>query len=493
MSQLAKLHRHRFRHTQPEEKSQMTNHANSNVMANDTSPSAARSEIAELRALLPAQVVAPGDAQFDTARAVAVDIADRMPAAVVRATSAGDVALVVDFARLHGFEIAVRSGGHSGSGHGTIDGGIVIDLRGLATISVDPEARTVWAGGGASCGDVLRAAAAHGLVVPFGDTATVGIGGITTGGGVGYLSRLHGLTIDNLLAAEVVLADGRIVLADAQSEPDLFWAIRGGGGNFGVVTRFLFQATPLGEVTGGMLVIPADAATIAGFVRAAQDAPEAFGVIATVMPAFPAPFIPEAHRGRPMIMANMAFAGPAEEAEKALEPFRALARPFLDTLKRGPYLNLYPDEENPRPGMPEQGTMFVNAIDEAAAQTIIDFLNTSDSIIRMVQIRVLGGAVNRVAAHATAYAHRRSPIMLYMLNFWTTPAERPKRRQWLTDLTAALHQGDEGLYSNFLGDAGPDQVRAAYPGDTWLRLRQLKRRYDPSNAFRRNHNIPPAD
>ena len=465
----------------------------SNVAADEASRPAIRSEIAELRALLPAQVVAPGDAQYDAARAIIVDVADSQPAAVVRPTSAEEVARVIDFARVHGFDIAVRSGGHSGAGHGTVDSGIVIDLRGLAAVSVDPEARTVWAGGGASAGDVLRAAAKHGLVVPFGDAATVGVGGITTGGGVGYLSRLHGLTIDNLLAAEIVLADGRIILTDAQKEPELFWAIRGGGGNFGVVTRFLFRATPLVDVTGGMLVMPADPATIAGFVRAAQHAPETLGVIANVMPAFPAPFIPEAHRGRPMILANMAFAGPADEADKVLAPFRALAKPFLDTLKRGPYLGLYPAEEVPRPGTPEQATMFVNDIDEAAGQTIIDFVNNSDSVIRLVQIRVLGGAVNRVPADATAYAHRQSPIMLYMVNFWANPAERPKRQQWLADLSAALHQGDDGVYANFLGYAGPDQVRAAYPGDTWNRLRQIKRRYDPANTFRRNHNIPPAE
>ena len=471
----------------------MNEHQSSNTTADYTSRPSIRSEIAELRALLPAQVVAPGDAQYDDARAVMVDVADSQPAAVVRPTSADEVAQVINFARVHGFDIAVRSGGHSGAGHGTVDSGVVIDLRGLATISVDPQARTVWAGGGALAGDVLRAAAEHGLVVPFGDAATVGVGGITTGGGVGYLSRQHGLTIDNLLAAEVVLADGRIVLTDAHKEPELFWAIRGGGGNFGVVTRFQFQATPLAEVTGGMLIIPADATTIAAFVRAAQDAPETLGVIANVMPAFPAPFIPETHRGRPMILANMAFAGPADEADKVLAPFRALAKPFLDTLKRGPYLSLYPDEEVPRPGTPEQATLFVTEIDQAAGQTIIDFVNNSDSVIRLVQIRVLGGAVNRVPVDATAYAHRQSPIMLYMVNFWANPAERSKRQQWLADLTAALHQGDDGVYANFLGDASPDQVRAAYPGDTWKRLRQLKRRYDPSNAFRRNHNIPPAE
>lgn len=452
-----------------------------------------RPEIAELRALLPGQISAPGDIDYDSVRAVMVDADNSQPAAVVRVTSADDVAQTIAFARRHGLGIAVRAGGHSGSGHGTIDDGVVIDLRGLATVVVDAETQTVWAGGGATTGAVLRAAAEHGLVIPFGDSASVGIGGITTGGGVGYLSRLHGLTIDSLCAAEVVLADGRIVLTDEQKEPDLFWAIRGGGGNFGVVTRFLFQASPLSDVTGGMLVLPADAATLAGFTQAAQDGPETLGIIATVMPAFPAPFIPEAHRGRPIIVAHIAFAGPEAEADRVLAPFRALARPFLDTLKRGAFLDLYPDEEIPRPGVPEQNTMFVDRIDQAAGQTIIDFLDTSDSIIRMVQIRVLGGAVNRVPAAATAYAHRRSEILLYMINFWTNPAERPKRRQWLTDLSAALNQGDDGLYTNFMGEAGPEQVRAAYPGATGQRLGQIKHRYDPSNIFRRNHNILPAE
>ena len=452
-----------------------------------------RPAIDALRALLPGQVTIPGDDGYDARRAIIVDTAQSRPAAVVRPRSADQVAQIIDFARGHGFDIAVRAGGHSGAGHGTVHDGIVIDLRGLAGVAVDPQGRTVWAGGGATAGEVLRAAAEHGLVVPFGDAATVGIGGLTTGGGVGYLTRLHGLTIDNLLAAEVVLADGRIVLTDARNEPDLFWAIRGGGGNFGVVTRFLFQAAPLGEVTRGMLIVPADAATIAGFVAAAQAAPEALGVIATIMPAFPAPFIPEAHRGRPMIMANMAFAGPEDEADAVLAPFRALARPFLDTIKRGPFLDLYPNEEVPRPGTPEQATMFVGGIDEAAGQTIVDFINGSDSVVRLVQIRVLGGAAGRVPADATAYGHRQSPIMVYMVNFWADPAERAKRRQWLADLTAALHQGDTGVYANFLGEADPDQVRAAYPGETWERLRQLKRRYDPDNTFKRNHNIPPAD
>lgn len=447
-------------------------------------------ELSDLQTLLTGQIIVRGDSRYDTARTVLADPGDSRPLAVARVRSAQDVAEVIRFARRHDLPLAVRSGGHSGAGHGTVDGGIVIDLRELAGIVVDAETSAVWVGGGATAGAVLEAAAEHGLVVPFGDAASVGVGGLTTGGGVGYLSRQYGLTIDSLAAAEMVLADGRIVVTDQTQEPDLFWAIRGGGGNFGVVTRFLFRAIPLIEVTGGMLVLPATAATIAGFARAAENAPETLGTIATIMPAFPAPFIPEAHRGRPIILANIAYSGPAEEADRVLAPFRALAAPFLDTVKRGPFLDLYPKEELPPPGRPEQDTMFIGGIDEVVAQRIVDALESSDSIVRLVQIRVLGGAASRVPVDATAYAHRRSSILLYMVNFWTTEEERARRRRWLADLRVALDQGDNGAYANFLG-AEP-RIGSAYPGATGERLSRIKQHYDPDNLFRRNHNIVPS-
>jgi len=450
-----------------------------------------RPEVAELAALLPGRVVRPGTPTYDEQRAVIFDAANCRPAALVRVADATDISRVIGFAEKHGFELAVRGGGHSSSGHGTVDGGIVIDLRGLDEVSVDPATRTAWVGGGATARAVLEALAPHGLVVGFGDSGDVGVGGIITGGGLGYLSRVHGVTVDSVLSAEVVLADGRTVIASAESEPDLFWAIRGGGGNFGVVTRLQLQARALPAFTGGLLVLPGTAETITAFTAAAQAAPEALSAIATVMPAPPAPFIPDAYRGQPVIFAMMAYAGPDDMAEAAMVPFRALS-PLFDAVKPGPLLSLYEDGPMEPPGLPETRTFFVDRIGKNDAQTILGFLTESDSVLRLVQIRVLGGAVNRVALADTAYAHRDAPILLYIANFYSDNADRPKRREWANDLMSALQQGREGAYVNFLGEEGAARTRSAYPGATWDRLRRIKRQYDPHNLFRRNQNIPPA-
>jgi FAD/FMN-containing dehydrogenase len=450
-----------------------------------------RPEVARLAEALPGKVTQPGDADYDQNSTVLFDPARCEPAALVRVAAPADIAHVIGFARQHGLELAIRSGGHSSSGHGTVDGGIVIDLRDLDNVVIDQPTRTAWVGGGATVGAVLKALEPHGLVVGFGDSGDVGVGGIVTGGGVGYLSRLHGTTVDSVLAAEVVLADGRVVIAGPDSEPDLFWAIRGGGGNFGVVTRVQFQARPLTAFTGGMMVLPGTAETIAAFVAAAQTAPEALSAIAMVMPAPPAPFIPDAHKDKLVLFAMMAFAGADDAAAAALAPFRALS-PIFDAVKPGPFLSLYDGPGGEPPGMPETRTFFVDRVSKDAARTIVGFLSESDSAMRLVQIRVLGGAVNRVPADATAYAHRDAQIMLFLANFYSDEADRPRRSKWVDDLMSALRQDHEGAYVNFLGDEGPARTRSAYPGPTWDRLRRIKRQYDPENLFRRNQNIPPA-
>lgn len=451
-----------------------------------------RPELAALADILPGRVTRPGDANYDDRRAVETDPEQSQPAALVQVTSAEDIAQTINFAREHAFELAVRSGGHSAAGYGSVDGGIVIDMRGLDTIELDPATKTVWVGGGSTAGHVLQTLAPHGLVVGFGDSAEVGVGGIVTGGGVGYLSRLYGVAADSMLAAEVVLADGRIVLASPDSEPDLFWAIRGGGGNFGVLSRIKLQARELPEFTGGMLILPATPKVITGFVAAAQAAPEALSSITMVMPAPPAPFIPEAMHGSLVVLAFMAYAGPDDAAARALEPFRALATPLFDTVKSGPFLDLYQGGGGSPPGLPELRTLFVDRVSEDDAQTIVGFLTESDSLMRAVQIRVLGGAINRVPAQQTAYAHRNSQIMVNLVNFYQDTAEQPRRRKWADDLMGALRQSDSGAYVNFIGAEGPERVRAAYPGATWERLRRIKRQYDPQNLFHRNQNIPPA-
>lgn len=445
-----------------------------------------------LPAGLAGRVITATDSDYDATRAVMYGGHDKRPAAIVRVANADDIALAIAHARDNGLELAVRSGGHSGSGHSTTQGGLVIDVRDLKQIDIDPANRTVWVGAGATAIALTEALAPHQLIVGFGDAGTVGISGITLGGGVGYLARKHGLSIDSLLAVEIVTADGKLLLADEANHPDLFWALRGGGGNFGVVTRLKFKLHPLPAFTGGMLLLPATAETIAGFVAAAKAAPEELSTIANVMPAPPMPFLPAEAVGQMVIIGMLAYAGEAEAAEQALAPFRALAKPLADFVRPGPYASMYPPEDPDYHPTAASVNLLVNRIGKSEAETIIGYLEESDAALRVCQIRVLGGALGRVQPSATAYAHRKSAIMLNLAAFYDGEADKPAKQTWVADFMQALNQGDDGAYVNFVGDEGPARVRAAYPGDTWDRLRQVKRAYDPENLFRLNQNIPPA-
>ena len=283
------------------------------------------STISNLRGSIAGRVIAPDDPGYDEGRTLFYGGFDRRPAVIVRPANPDDVVRVVSTARETGFELAVRSGGHSLAGHSVTEGGIVLDLSDMRDIEVDPGNRTAWAQTGLTAADYSAATGAHGLVTGFGDTGSVGIGGITLGGGAGYLVRAHGLTIDDLLAADVVTADGRLLRVDDDSDPDLFWAIRGGGGNFGVATRFRFRLHDLPSIVGGMLILPATPEVIAGFVAESEAAVDELSSIAGVLPAPPMPFIPAEQHGRLVVLAFMCFAGPAEAAQRALAPFRSLA------------------------------------------------------------------------------------------------------------------------------------------------------------------------
>ncbi len=310
-----------------------------------TSPPSTSLSIAQLGDKFRGRVIAPDDPEYDQARTLMYGGVDRRPAVIVRVADAGDVARVIALAQETGLELAVRSGGHSGAGHSVTEGGIVLDLSEMKGIEIDVEGRTAWAETGLTAVELSTETAAHGLAVGFGDTGSVGIGGITLGGGVGYLVRKYGLTIDSLLAAEMVTADGELLQVDAESHPDLFWAIRGGGGNFGVATRFQYRLQEVGSFVGGMLMVPATAESIAGFIAASESAPEELSGIANVMPAPPMPFVPEEHHGQLVIMALMAYAGDAEAGERVLAPFRALATPIVEMLKPMPYPEIYPPED----------------------------------------------------------------------------------------------------------------------------------------------------
>jgi FAD/FMN-containing dehydrogenase len=448
--------------------------------------------VPDLRAEFDGRVIAPDDVGYDEARTVVAGGIDRRPAVIIRPADAAEAARVVSLARESGLELAVRSGGHSGAGHGVSEGGIVLDLANMRNLDVDVDGRTAWAQTGLTAGEYTAAVGAHGLATGFGDTGSVGIGGITLGGGVGFLSRKYGLTIDNLLAAEVVTADGEIVRVDADTHPDLFWAIRGGGGNFGVVTRFQFRLHQVDTVVGGMLMLPATPEVIAGFVAEAEAAPEELTTIVNVMPAPPMPFVPADYHGRLVIMALMAYAGDPGPGERVMAPFRALATPVVDMVRPMPYPEIFAPEEEGYHPVAAVRTLFVDTIDEQAAATIVDHLQASDAMMRVAQLRVLGGAVARVPIDATAFAHRRSPMMVTLAAIYEDPDQAATHHRWVTDFAAALHQGDTGAYVGFIGDEGEARVRDAYPEPTWQRLAAIKRRYDPTNLFRLNQNVPPA-
>jgi FAD/FMN-containing dehydrogenase len=447
--------------------------------------------IPRLRDRFDGRVTAPGDPGYDQARKVFYGKWDRRPAAIVRPADAAEVAQVVGLARDTGLELAVRSGGHSLAGHSVADGGIVLDLSDLTALEVDRERRSAWAQTGLTAGAYTKAVGADGLVTGFGDTGSVGIGGLTLGGGVGYLVRRHGLTIDNLLAAELVTADGRVLQVDHERHPDLFWAIRGGGGNFGVATRLRFRLHELPGIVGGMLLLPADAEVVEGFVAAAGAAPEELSAIANIMVAPPMPLVPPEAHGKLVIMAMLAYAGDAEAGERALAPFRALAEPLADMVQPMPYAGLFQPQEDIEVVEESARSMFLDGFDRGAAETVVQHLQASTAPMAVAQLRVLGGAMARVPADATAFAHRDRPIMAGIGAVYEHAADRPAHDAWADGFAAAL-RGGPGVYVNFLSDEGPERVREAYPGPTWDRLVEVKRRYDPHNLFHRNQNIPPA-
>ena len=448
--------------------------------------------IPDLRGVLSGQVIAPDNAEYDQARTIFYGGFDRRPAVIVRPTDASDVSQVVSLARETGLELAVRSGGHSLAGHSTTDGGIVLDLTDMNALEIDPEQRTAWAETGLTAGAYTTAAGAYGLATGFGDTGSVGIGGLTLGGGIGYLVRKHSLTIDSLLAAELVTADGQLLHVDDQSHPELFWAIRGGGGNFGVVTRFQFRLHELRQFVGGLLVLPATPAVIADFVAEAQAAPEELSTIANVMPAPPLPFVPAEQHGRLVIMATLAYAGDVEDGQRAVAPFRALATPLADLVRPMPYPELYPPEQEGFHPTAVSRTMFVDAVGRGAVEAIVEHLEASTAPLAVAQLRVLGGAMARVPAEATAFAHRASRLMVNVTAVYQRPEEAEVHRAWVDRFAAALRAGDARAYVNFLGDEGQARIREAYPGSTWERLAAIKGRYDPTNLFRLNQNIPPT-
>src|SRR5512132_878312 len=442
-----------------------------------TSPQPSDLSIDQLRAELNGEVIPPDDPGYDEARQVFFKGFDRRPLAVTVVAGVDDVARAVDFARDNRLELAVRSGGHSRSGYGTSEGGLVIDLSAMNSVEVDADGKTAWVETGATAGQYTTATAEHGLVT--------GLGGITLAGGIGFLVRQSGLTIDNLLAADVVTADGQLVRASEDSEPDLFWAIRGGEGNFGVATRLQLRLHEISEIVGGMLILPATPESITGFVEAAKAAPEELSTIANVTVAPPMPMIPAEAHGKPVLMGLFAYVGPFDQGNSVIAPFRALAEPYADMVRPMRYPELYEGPEQ-EARFASGANFFGDSLEPAVAEAILEQLPQSTAMMKVVQLRVLGGGLGRVPNDATAFAHRDRGLFVNVAAMYADEGEKETHDAWVNGLAESLGRDGGGGYVGFMGDEDEATIRAAYPGRTWDRLREVKRRYDQDNLFRLN-------
>lgn len=439
------------------------------------------------------QVITPESSDYDAARTLVAFGELKSPAVIVKTRTAEDVATTVRFAQAQQLPVAVRSGGHSIAHLTVANDAVVVDLSLMKRVIVDPVAKTARVQGGATSGDIATVAQPLGLAVTTGDTRSVGVGGLVTGGGIGYLVRKQGLTIDNLLSAQVVLANGEIVTASAAENADLFWGIRGGGGNFGIVTEFVFQLHEVGTVLGGDLVFPASRELVRSYIDYALAAPDGLTTLATVMQAPPAPYIPVERQGDVILSVLVTWTGSLEEGEKVVAGLRALAQPIADTVAPIPYEDMYRYTDHfSDPHGASIRMMFADDLSDASIDAALEALETPSSPFGMFHFRVLGGAYGRVAPDATAFAHRRRNLFVSIINVWLDPTqERPAHDAWTASLWQKIQQDGEGVYVNFLELEGEDRVREAYPGKTWDRLVEIKSKYDPRNIFRFNQNITP--
>jgi FAD/FMN-containing dehydrogenase len=451
--------------------------------------------VESLRGRVRGEVVTPDDPGYDEARRVYNAMIDRRPAAVVRCTSREDVAAAVDFGRENGLAVAVRGGGHSVPGFGTADDAVVVDLSGMQQVAVDAAARTARAQGGSTWGVFNEATHAHGLATTGGIISTTGVGGLTLGGGIGYLARGAGLSCDNVISAEVVTADGRTFRASESENADLFWAIRGGGGNFGVVTELEFRLHPLSEVYGGpMLYELEDAATVLRFYRDfIKDAPEQLGGFPAWQIAPPLPFIPENRHGEPFLIFVTCWAGPVEEGEKALEPLHEIAPVVAEHVGPMPYpaLNSAFDALVPAGLQHYWKANFVTELTDEAIEAHLVHGPKVPVVNSTVHIYPINGACHRVASDATAFAYRDANFATVIAGMWPDPADNEANTQWVRDFyDATAPLSEEGGYINFMAADDQDRIRANYRGN-YDRLVEVKRSYDPDNLFRVNQNIAP--
>jgi FAD/FMN-containing dehydrogenase len=453
--------------------------------------------VQELREGIRGDVIIPGEPAYDEARAVWNGMIDKRPALIVRAVGVADVLAAVQFARSQDLELAVRGGGHSLPGFSTSDGGVVIDLRGMKSIRVDPVRQRAVVEGGATWHELDHETQAFGLAVTGGLVSTTGVGGFTLGGGIGWLMRRHGLACDNLVGADVVTADGRFVRASAQENPDLFWGIRGGGGNFGVVTSFEFQLHRVGPtILAGPIFYPAEQAAevLRRFRDYASTLPDEMATLASLGSAPPLPVLPVEVHGKPIVIIVGVYAGSPDDGEDLAAPLRTLGTPIADLLGPMPYATMQ-SLLDPLWG-PGARNFFKSGylveVPDEAIETVTRFQLTAPSPSNEIHIHQFGGAVARVPSDATAFGSRDAPWVLNVIARWTDASDDDAEIAWARGLHAALDPFlASGTYVNFLS-ADDDRVRDAYGPENYERLARLKGTWDPTNLFRLNQNIRPA-
>ena len=451
--------------------------------------------IERLREHVRGAVITADDESYDEARRVHNAMIDKRPRVVVRPANPGDVGAAVDFARENELDLAVRGGGHSVPGFGTCDDGVVVDLSSMRSVTVNPETQTARAGGGATWGDFNDATYPHGLATTGGIISTTGVGGLTLGGGIGYLARGLGLSCDNLISAEVVTADGRLLVANDRENEDLFWALRGGSGNFGVVTSFEFRLSPVKDIYGGPIFFELDRAgdVLRFFREFIVDAPEQLGGFPAFQIAPPLPFIPENRHGEPFVAIVACWAGPLDDGERAVQPFRDVAPIVAELVGPMPYpaLNSAFDGLVP-PGLQHYWKAnFNKELTDAAIEGHLQHAPRLPAVNSTVHLYPINGACHRIGPDETAFAYRDATFATVIAGMWPDPAQNEANTQWVRDYyQATAPHSEAGGYINFMSEDDQDRIKANYR-DNYDRLVETKRKYDPDNLFHVNQNITP--
>ena len=468
-------------------------------MANQSSPTGPvikEATVQEFKANQMGEVVDPAHPEYNAVRRVWNGLIDKRPALIARCAGVADVMNAVNFAREHKLLVAVRCGGHHPAGYGVCDGGLVIDLRGMKGMRVDPDKQTTHAQGGLFWREFDLETAAFGLATPGGNVSDTGIGGLTTGGGIGHLSRKYGLTCDNLLSADMVTADGKFLTANAHQNEDLFWGIRGGGGNFGIVTSFEYQLHPVAQVLRGWVGYYLDQAK--AFLRFLREyvttAPDGLGLSIFFVTPQPDSYLPQSVQGKIIMAAVVCYTGSMEEGERVLKPLRTFGSPACDTVAPAPYLLLQRSVDPlMQAHLSYEKSVYLKELSDDAIEVLVDQAAAMVSPWSHLHFVLMGGAISRVADDATAVCYRQAAYDCYILPHWKDPEESDRNIQWARETWSALQPFSAGGgYLNRHISEVEGEVRAVYGPTKYQRLVELKNKYDPTNLFRMNHNIKPS-